>query len=457
MRFTKGTLGSHQIKQRTPLRGLCRLFLFLLCGVLVGFTLLVAAFALPVDAMERNVLLSIPTLDGSWGTGEEAYEQLLKGYATTQLDNTTDALMLLTAIHRSNESLITQAVNVYTYSGTNPRAYPTLLEYAQTGAEGMRDTAISWYWLGYLVLLKPLLMVFTYMDLRMLNMLLQGLLLIGILVFLQKRGLSRYVLPFGLSLVCLTPMVLPFSFQFSTMFYISAIAMLLLLYKTHWVLNRLGDAAFFLLIGMSTAYFDFLTYPIASFGIPFLLLLLLKQDDKPRALWRMLLRCGAAWSLGYGGMWVSKWLLTALLSNEPILDTLLAKITERTSLVDTTLSLHFTRMDVLKANFAVFAKKPYLLLGAGTLLCYAIAYGKRRSARRALSPALALLFLCVAFLPIAWYLLFSNHSFNHAFFTSRTLWVSAFSILCLLSRFCEPLSDGGKSLPYAACAKASGA
>ena len=86
--------------------GLCGI---LLAGIAVGFALLTAVFLLPVDAMEEHVLASIPALSGEWGTGEESYEQVLKGYTSTQLDNSTDAYMLLSAIHRSDKSAVDQA------------------------------------------------------------------------------------------------------------------------------------------------------------------------------------------------------------------------------------------------------------------------------------------------------------------------------------------------------------
>ena len=136
--------------------GLCGI---LLAGIAVGFALLTAVFLLPVDAMEEHVLASIPALSGEWGTGEESYEQVLKGYTSTQLDNSTDAYMLLSAIHRSDKSAVDQAVNVYTWQDPDSFGqYGTLLRYGKSGSEGMQEKATARYWLGYLVVLKPLLL-----------------------------------------------------------------------------------------------------------------------------------------------------------------------------------------------------------------------------------------------------------------------------------------------------------
>ena len=58
-----------------------------------------------------------------------------------------------------------------------------------------------------------------------------------------------------------------------------------------------------------------------------------------------------------------------------------------------------------------------------------------RAKPRAHAPkATSLVLMAVALLPILWYLAMANHSYNHAFFTSRALVVTAFAVLCALTR-----------------------
>lgn len=421
------------IKQ--TLHSIARNILVLLVGILVGFVLLVAVFALPVERMEENVMLSTPTFDGSWGSGEESYEQLLKGYQTAQLDNSTDALMMLTAIHRSDEPITKQVANVYAYAGRTSLAYITLNELAETDFQSTRSISHARYWLGYLVALKPLLMVMNYMDIRMLNMLLQGGLLLAIVLLMQKRGIGRYILPFALSLVCITPMIVPFSMQFSTVFYVFSSAMLLLLWKPE-LIQKIGLSTLFLLIGMMTSYIDFLTYPIAAFGMPFVLQMLLSDKEDGRTLWKSFISLGLWWVIGYFGMWAGKWVIAWIFSGEQYFwYNLFAKIDERSSMVAEKTVLTF--MDVLKSVFMVFAKKPYLLLSGGVIIGYAVKLVKARTNRNPLSLSHSLLFVTLALLPFAWYLAASNHTYNHAFFTSRGLIVSVFSGLCLVTRLTE--------------------
>ena len=50
--------------------------------------------------------------------------------------------------------------------------------------------------------------------------------------------------------------------------------------------------------------------------------------------------------------------------------------------------------------------------------------------------------LCViGVMPFAWYFVTQNHSYGHAFFTSRTLAVSAFAFACLLTDMIRQQKD----------------
>ncbi len=417
----------------------------LLGGILLGFGLLLAVYALPQPPIAEHVRLSAAALDGSWATGEIAYEQLVKGYAGSQLDNSTDAAMLLAAAHESDASLVQQVIDASTYTGAGT-AYDALCAYGQSGPEGLASAPVARYWHGYLVGLKPLLLFLSYMDIRMLQMLLQGLLLAAVLTGFARRGLGRYGFAFALSLMAVSPAITGFSLQFSTTYTIFLLALLALLYGPGLGRTPFSQAVFFLLVGMATSYVDYLTYPLASFGMPFILLLVLRPPASAKAGLGMLLGCGLSWALGYGGMWAGKWLLTLLLGNDPwFFANLGAKLSERSAYQVREEALSFGA--VLQAVLGIFAKKAYLVAGAMLLAGYAAALlrarlgkGKGPQALSAFaSPPMdgALALLLTGLLPLAWFLFTANHSFNHAFFTSRTLVVTAFAFFCALAALWE--------------------
>lgn len=405
-----------------------RYLLALLAGIAAGYLLLVAVYLLPAEPMAQNVRASVPALRGEWGM-EDAYEQLVKGYATTQLDNSTDAVMLLAAVHESESSPFVRAAEVQNYDNEGT-AFDALAAYAQ--GETLESVSVARYWHGYLVLLKPLLLVMSYLDIRVVLMLAQGALLAAVLAGLCRRKLGFLVPAFVVSMICITPAVTGFSLQFSTSLCTFLGAMAVLLYAPERRFQKNGVPYVFLITGMVTSYVDYLTYPIATLGMPLCLCLYLY----PQANWKEeLIRytaCCICWAAGYFGMWAGKWVIAGLLSEEPwFWANLAAKIQERSSSESGQTVISY--LDVLLSQLKPFAKRAYLLAAAALAAGWLAAFVRTRGhARRTIRPDQALLTALTAVMPFAWYYVTQNHSYNHAFFTSRALVVSAFALGSLL-------------------------
>lgn len=429
---------------RLPVKLVC----ILLCGILAGFLLMLAVYSLPVEPMVKNVQASVPALDGRWAK-EIGYEQLLPGYQSMQLDNTTDAAMLLHAVHESDQPLVTRVVECARYNGQEP-VYDLFLRYGQEGGKGMESASIARYWHGYLVLLKPLLLLFSYIDIRMLLTLVQGAMLVAVIAGLGRRGLWKLIPCFALAMVFITPVAAGFSMQFSTMFCTFLAAMLALLYLPSKRFEGHGLPVFFLLTGMITSFVDYLTYPIASFGMPMVLSMFLFPAGSAREEWKRLVLCGISWALGYLGMWAGKWVLAGMFGGEKwFWANLMAKIEERSSDVSDDMILGYG--DVLRAVLSVFVKRAYLLAAIAVVGMWLIALvrGVRRkwpAQNRQTSWSLAL--LGIAALPFVWFFVTKNHTYNHAFFTSRSLCVTAFALSAWLATFVRSPGDDASWLAF---------
>ncbi|MDD3212402.1 MAG: hypothetical protein PHY64_01945 [Eubacteriales bacterium] len=425
---------------RATCRKMLRLALILVCGIVIGFLLLIAVYALPVDPIAENVKLSVQSMDGSWATGEIAYEQLVKGYVTTQLDNSTDANMLLVAAHESDAPLMQQVIDSATYM-LGGRCYPALLAYGQTGTETLTSVPIARYWHGYLLFLKPLLSCLSYMDIRMLQMVVQLMLLGAAVVGFCRRGLTRYTPAFLLALVCITPAITGFSLQFSVIYTVFLVAMILLLYAPRLARTRFSRVAFFLLVGMATSYFDYLTYPIASFGMPFITLLLLHPaKSRGKAVWELVV-CLGAWLAGYFGMWAGKWALAALLGQDQwFIPNLIAKISQRSSHVAKSESIGYFAL--LGSILNVFKKRAYLFVAGLAAVGYGLwLWLSQRKVRKSPTRTSStfrtsrVALLLSALLPLIWYAFTANHTYSHLFFTSRAMTVIVFAVLSFVTTF----------------------
>lgn len=400
--------------------------MLLLCGIAAGFILLLAVYALPVARMEANVLASIPAFNGEWAR-EDSYEQLIPGYTGTQLDNSTDAAMLLHAIHRSDEPLTVRTVEGYRYISAG-NAFGTLLYLGENGPEAMDSTPIARYWHGYLVLLKPLLLFLSYLDIRMLLSILQGAMMAAVIAGLCRRGLAKLIPAFLISLLCITPGAAGLSMQFSTAFCTFLLAMILLLYLSEKTFEGQKLALFFLLIGMLTSYVDYLTYPVVTFGMPFVLAVFLFPEKTSADEWKRLILCGILWAVGYFGMWAGKWFIAGIFSpDEWFWGNLLAKISERSS--DQSAEMTLSYAAVLKDVTGVFFKRAYLLAGMAAAASWMISWLKQKKTHAVCcSAGLLSVLLAVAIIPFVWYFCTQNHSYNHAFYTSRNLAVTMFAL-----------------------------
>ena len=416
-------------------RLLLRMTGILFCGIILGFVLLLTVYALPLEPMAANVRASVPALNGEWGQ-EESYHQLVRGYGITQLDNSTDASMMLAAVHESDAPLVQQVISADTYSnGVN--AFHTLLDYG--AEEPLQSVSVARYWHGYLVFLKPLLMICSYLDIRMLLFIVQSMMLGLVIAGFCRRHLSRLVLPFLLSMLCIAPSVTAYSLQFSTVLLTFLGSMLCLLYLPK--LREENLPVLFLLTGMATSYIDYLTYPVAAFGMPFVLAVFLfpKQNAKEEILRLVLL--GICWCAGYFGMWAGKWIITGLFGTEKwFWPNLIAKITQRSSGETGDVALSYGT--VLKQLLSLFAKRAYLLafIPAAAGWVWKLFRSRRLPAPAHSRAQAAVLVLC-ALIPFAWYFCTRNHSYNHAFFTSRALSVSVFAVTALAGSFIRRAND----------------
>ena len=404
--------------------------LTLVCGIVIGFLLLLAVYALPVEPMAANVRASVPAFNGEWAR-EESYETLVPGYQGTQLDNSTDSAMLLHAVYESDEPITVRAAEGYRYV-VDGNAFAALLEYGKGDAAQMGTSAIARYWHGYLVFLKPLLCMMSYLDIRMLLAIVQFGMLSAVIAGMCKRQLGRYVPAFLLSMLCITPWATAFSLQFSTVLLTMLAAMNALLYLPKKRFEGHGLWLFFLLTGMLTSYIDYLTYPLAAFGMPFVLCAVLYPLDSVKDEWKRFILCGICWAVGYLGMWAGKWVIAAIFGNEKwFWANLFAKIGERSS--DTTADTALSYAAVLKTVIGVFVKRAYAVAGAAAVIAWLTAFVRSRKHLH-LSSSVTVLTAC-ALLPFAWYFCTQNHSYIHAFYTSRNLAVTVFAACCLFTSF----------------------
>ena len=81
--------------------------------------------------------------------------------------------------------------------------------------------------------------------------------------------------------------------------------------------------------GIILAFLDFLTYPPVAFVVPLCFVLVFSEQDLLHNLLASI-RYGIAFLLGYAGMWVSKWILASLFTDENVIAEGIESVLHRT-------------------------------------------------------------------------------------------------------------------------------
>ena len=407
----------------SALQRIWKMLLILAAGILAGTFLLLGVYLLPTEPINRHVEASVPLFQKG-GT----YPNVTP-YWASRLDNWTDSIMLLTAAYEGPEGLLDRAMGSYykRTEGLNPQE-SLVSQYGENGKDPEDTYVISYgrYWHGYLVFLKPLLLFFDYGGIRMVNLLLQTGVNLYLMFLLYRKNQKRYIFPYVLTVLLLMPLTTAWSLQFSSVFYLFAAGLIVMIrYQDQW---KRGEPYFyyFLILGMLTSYFDFLTYPLATFGIPAVMYVCLNREALKTEIFKGI-GFGLSWAMGYVGMWAGKWLIGSLFTGSDLVSDAMNSVSIRTS--GGSEEVAFSTLEMLGKNVTTFLDNPLIWVGFFfilLLLILGLIKGDRRTLRRDL-----IVFGGISLLPFIWYLGTGNHSYMHFWFTYKELCITAFAWLCL--------------------------
>lgn len=400
-------------------------------GGTMGFLLLLIVYVLPVDRMLYNVSASIDLFE-ELGTNTP----IIRGYESTTLDTYTDAWMMRIAFYDGNESALQKSLNNYYFGYDDERTVnvcESMIAYLN-GLDGYKRFSYGRHWHGYLIVLKPLLCFFDYGDIMAILKIFQLALVAYCIVLMERRRIARCIPCLIVMLGCIEFHVIGMSMQFSWVFIIAMICSICLLRKDEKLLYDYNVDLIFLLTGMCTSYFDFLTYPLFTLGIPLTFIFLLRNvsEQKGRLFFATLFN-SFYWVIGYGGMWFIKWIMGTVLTDENIIMDGFEEIMSRTG--SDVVGVKVRCWDVLEKNIWLVGKYPYVLAVICAVVLLLVGKGQFVKVSKDMFAA----GLFIACLPLLWYAISRNHSYIHSFMTYRNLGISIFAVICLLTQIKKPL------------------
>lgn len=293
------------------------------------------------------------------------------------------------------------------------------------------------YWHGYLLYLKPLLAVVNYSTIRVLNRVFQFALFAVLILMLVRKRKMAWILPVIGLVVSLAPLTISYSLQYSSVYDIMLIAMIVTVWKIDgWSFKQM--MILFLLTGILTSYFDLLTFPVVTLGVPAGLYFAIRSQEQERYFTeiRDLMGVSCFWGIGYLGMWAGKWLMATLITGNNVFLNAYQQIRFRSSTNQD--GYVFTIEEMLSKNWKTYFASPVVtILWLSCLVLFILLVN--RYGTQLLRKCVPL--FLVILMPFVWYIVVSNHSFIHYFFTYRNCAISIFAFLCIVFKYVDQYVD----------------
>lgn len=389
--------------------GLLKVLAMIVAGVLLGAILITLAYCIPVN--QTNAQKSIDSLEGEgWYPSatqlKSSLDTYFHSYLPGVLDGATDGLMLEKATRQIEGNPLWEAMNMEGY---------------------------TYYWHGYVVILRVLLLFMDYEQFRFLNCILQLMMMFFVAHFIWEKKGQRYALALLTSYFLMMPMAMFLSLQFSWIFYIAMALSLLICYRHTWFTEK-RIPYIFVIAGMLTSFLDLLTYPLYTWAFPLLLLILLSEDGQKALNYvKTVVVSGLGWILGYAGMWFGKWALAGWIVHRNVIQEAWKEVLFRSG-SEESLNL-IARLEALYDNWKHYEYPLYTALLAIwlTWFIYKSLNGKTQIVRQEKNGA----YLLITLSSFVWYFVLANHTLGHHFFTYRIWGVAITGILFL---FCGSIA-----------------
>ena len=393
------------------------IYIFLVIVFVVGITI---TQVIPKSLIKDNIIESYQTIK-SEGLYPTSFANKYGWNTFLMRDQYTDCLMLNLAVSGNPDTPFESAVLNPCYKGDyNLETMPDNLIGLSTGSLAP-DTNYDWYWHGYLVALKPLLVFFTYDQIRWINCLLMLIAVSWALFEVKKRlGFGFLLLSIGL-LLAMHFEFLPYTMQYFSVFFVSFLSVAIMLHwKDFFVQGPRALLAFFI-IGAVTVFVDFLTTPIVSLGIPLLYYLLCMEDTKDSKKNKQVVLLSLAWGIGYASLWMSKWALCALTFDNTVIINAFGHADKWAGNTSDIGRFAMTIGVVKKYIMLAWSFNWYWLLATGLFLLVFLPVKKE-------CMKLHGWMLLIASMPFVWSLVLINHNYAHFGFTWRLISIFILSL-----------------------------
>ncbi|MCM1540491.1 MAG: hypothetical protein NC121_04450 [Blautia sp.] len=407
---------------------LIRHYIILLGG---GCILLALVYCIPEERIRRHIEISS---DFIVEEGNYPYMGVESGGFI--LDNYTEALLLMFNYTADNAKPIYNAFVAQEYCKQGTEGVDLFQEMLldsewEQAIAGKRSSN----WLGMNIVLRPLLFMFDFSQCRViLNVISYLALFVTMVLMARKCGGGYLAIGFGFTLMAFNYYSLSLSFSLGVFCVIIACAAICFMLIRG--LSKVNLLQVMFVVGIATAYFDWLSIPLITWGLPILVVLAMMYSQNNNTLFveyfNKAFQGGFGWSLGYAGMIIGKCMVAVLVQGKGAISFFLNRVTADTkirSAQDFGMSIRrlfncFFPFNLRPGNNVYFV---LLLLAAAMLVVTVLLVNRER--RR-----LAAVVIMVGLSPFLYYVYVGGHV-HHTGIEFRSLMISFFAIWIVMQPF----------------------
>lgn len=349
------------------------------------------------------------------------------------IHNYADAIWLSIAYSIDSEHPLKSALEGKYYNEFGDRLY-NINFYRDTIEQNKEaNTEYYRYWHGTILFLRPLLTKFTYMDIRYMNVLLLTGLCFALIILLQQKLGMRAAVIFAAAIVSVGFYAVPYCIEYVPMFYIMFISSIAVLFLK----DKKKIPYLFLITGICSNFFDFLTVETITLCVPLVLHFYElyrkgKIKDFKNSLKYFIKLC-TLWLGGYLFTWMSKWLIASIVLKRNVMTNVMESVSQRTvgKVQETPLlkqlinALIYNIRGLFPFHLTKNTTGTVILFLAVLFVLFAVWFLYRKKKLEEVSK----IFLIIACIPYLRYLVMSNHSYAHYWFTYRAQISSIMAVL----------------------------
>ena len=387
-----------------------------IASIIIATILMMGLYSIPTNRIEQKVEFS----SNLYEIGENKVNNWVGDLRYGKIDNSTDFVMLNISMCREYDSVIENAMLNPMWSlskeataGGNSSNIGLLFD--KKNIEGI--SSYSRYWHGYLLYLIPCLNFFSVGQIRVLMMVFQFSLAVVLLFGIGNKLGTKYMIPYMAAILFINPITTALNMQNADIVIISMFFSIMVVYFNNWLNINKRYVLLFSMIGICTAFFDFLTYPVVGFAMPMFTYVLMNRNAWTKSVFKIT-GCAIAWGFSYAGMWLGKWIIADLLTSENVIVNAISAVGIRSGVSNTdSINLSYgNALFVTKESFWDPVNAALFLLY--TIVSVGFCLAKKEKFSINLNKIIPLLLITFSF--FVWVFLVRNHYVTHQFLEYRS-------------------------------------